>query len=597
MNEPERGASMARSASADWLRALGRTAGIRLDSTRTLARVLDEQAEAHGSRPALVGPSESLSYADLAALANRCARWALSLGLKRSDRVALLLENDVVFPAIWIGLGRVGVVTALCNPQVTGEALARNLALVGAQHVLAGTRHYPAVAETLATTGSRVWHVGGNPFGPRDLASELLRFSGSPLTAAEEAAPVTLRDPALLVFTSGTTGLPKAALISHFRVLMWSEWFAGLSDAGPDDRLYNCLPMYHAVGGIVAVGAMLVAGASVIVRNGFSASRFWPDVAASGATIFQYIGELCRYLVNAPPQEAERQHTLRLCCGNGLRADTWARFAARFAPPRILEFYAATEGSFSLFNCEEKVGALGRVPPFLAHRSPVALVRQDGADHEPARGPDGRLIRCAPGEIGEALGRIEADAGDLATRFEGYTNAVDTDRKILRDVFQPGDAWFRTGDLMLRDKQGFFFFVDRIGDTFRWKGENVATAEVAEVAAAVPGVRDATVYGVEVPGTEGRAGMAALVVDADFDLEVFALRIGAVLPRYARPVFLRLARDLASTPTFRPLKTVLQAEGFDPDQITDPLFVAGVGGYAALDSTGYAEILAGRHAL
>ena len=385
--------------------------------------------------------------------------------------------------------------------------------------------------------------------------------------------PITLADPALLIFTSGTTGLPKAANVSHYRIMMWSEWFAGIMDARPDDRLYDCLPMYHSIGGVVAVGAMLVAGGAVIVRKGFSARRFWPDVAASGATIFQYIGELCRYLVGAPADAVERGHSLRLCCGNGLRADVWRAFETRFAIPRIIEFYAATEGSFSLFNLEGEPGAIGRIPRFMAHRAPVALVAFDVAAERPLRGPDGFCRRCAIDEPGEAIGLVTMDAATLATRFEGYTDAAASERKLLRDVFAPGDVWFRTGDLMRRDARGFFHFVDRIGDTFRWKGENVATTEVADVLCACPGVREASVYGVAVPGAEGRAGMAALVVEPDVALAQVRDHLAAHLPRYAHPVFLRLRRELAHTGTFKVQKTTDASDGFDPAVIDDPLFV------------------------
>ena len=308
--------------------------------------------------------------------------------------------------------------------------------------------------------------------------------------------------------------------------MQWSLWFAGLMNTGPDDRIYNCLPMYHSIGGVTATGALLVRGGSVVIGEKFSASTFWDDVVNWDCTLFQYIGELCRYLVNAPQHPRERQHRLRLCCGNGLRADTWEKFQSRFEIPRILEFYAATEGNVSLYNVEGKVGAIGRVPPFLAHRFPLALVQFDAVSGEPARDKDGRAIRCTTDEVGEAIGRIgrgTAEAG--GGEFEGYTSAADSERKILRDVFEPGDAWYRTGDLMRMDGAGFYYFVDRIGDTFRWKGENVATSEVAAVLMDFPGIAEATVYGVAVPGTEGAAGMAPLVADGALDFAATAARI------------------------------------------------------------------------
>ncbi len=569
-----------RSASADWLRALERTAAITQDSTRTLAAAVEDRAALAPDSPALIGANETFTYADLAATIRRVARWARSAGLAPGDRVALMMTNAPAYAGIWLGLSRVGIVTALINTQLTGVSLAHCLRAAAPRHVIGGSRCLAALAGVTLDEGVRLWSWGGDEPGVPRLDEAVAGLDASLL--ADEAPVVTLRDPALLIYTSGTTGLPKAAHVSHHRVAMWSEWFAAITDARADDRLYDCLPMYHSVGGVVAIGAMLAAGGAVIVRDGFSASRFWPDVVESGATIFQYIGELCRYLVAAPANEAERAHRLRLACGNGLRADVWTAFAARFAVPRILEFYAATEGSFSLFNLEGKPGAIGRLPPFMAHRSPVALVRHDPDAARPARGADGFCLRCAIDEPGEAIGRLGAGGNGLSGRFEGYTSQADTDTKVLRDVFEPGDRWFRTGDMMARDGQGFFRFVDRLGDTFRWKGENVAAAEVEAALRRCPGVIEASVYGVAVPGTDGRAGMAAIVAGP----EVTPAEIRAAaesLPRYARPVFLRFCRDLATTGTFRPKKADLMRAGYDTTLVADPLFVLQGDGYVPLE--------------
>jgi fatty-acyl-CoA synthase len=375
---------------------------------------------------------------------------------------------------------------------------------------------------------------------------DLASLSGAPLEAHERRPP-RAKDRALLIYTSGTTGLPKATNVTHARVLEWSGWFAGMMEAVPDDRLFNTLPMYHSVGGVVAVGSMLVAGGSVIVRERFSASRFWPDAAASGATIVQYIGELCRYLLHAPQSSADTQHKVRLAVGNGLHAEVWTPFQERFRIPRILEFYAASEGAVSFTNAEGQVGALGRVPAFLRDRFAVALVRQEA---------DGRWARVAVGEPGEAIGKLGPGA-----RFDGYTDQAASDAKILRDVFEPGDRWYRTGDLLRQDAAGFFYFVDRLGDTFRWKGENVSTTEVDAVLRACPGVLDAASYGVAVAGADGKAGMAALVVDGTFDFAVLHAHLTARLPSYARPLFVRLCPALEITGTFRLRKADLAREG------------------------------------
>ncbi len=596
--EPQR--FVPRAVSADWLRALMRTAAVTPASTRTLPDVVEEAAArapddlallaGNGAMAGEAAVPGDMTYRALAAFTNRIARWALAQGLAPGDRVALMMTNEPAFVAIWLGLTRVGVVVALVDPSLNGGGLRHCLALAAPRCLIVGAGLSETAAAALAGEAATIPIIAYRGDGSHPALERLLAtLSDLPLTLGE-GPPLTLRDQALLVYTSGTTGLPKAAHVSHGRVMMWSQWFAGIIDARPGDRLYNCLPMHHSIGGVAATGAMLAAGGCVIVRRTFSARRFWPDVSATGATLFPYIGELCRYLLAAPPGASDTTHRLRLCFGNGLRADVWKAFEARFAIPRIVEFYAATEGSFSLFNLEGKPGAIGRIPSFMAHRSPVALVRFDPADERPARGDDGFCQRCGLGEAGEALGRLDAGTDG---RFEGYTDAAESERKVMRDVFAKGDAWFRTGDLMRRDAAGFFTFVDRIGDTFRWHGENVSTAAVAEAVCAAPGVAAASVYGVAVSGTEGRAGMAALVTGEGFDLPTLHRHLAATLARHARPLFLRLVRELPLTATFKPQKARLVAEGFDPAGIGDPLYRDGGDGYVPLDAADHAAIVAG----
>ena len=577
----------------DWIRALQRTAGIAPASTRTLATIVDENAAARPDAPALIGEATHFTHAELGYRSNQYSRWAREEGLRPGDHVALMMENKPDYVAIWIGLARVGVVTALLNTNLVAAGLAHCLALAVPRRIIVGAGCLTALEGAVATLGDVLVHgCDAAPYRRVDRAID--RFSGAPLNESDRPVP-TLRDQALLIYTSGTTGLPKAARVSHYRVMMWSEWFAGIMDARPEDRLYNCLPMYHSVGGVVAIGSMLAAGGAVVVRKGFSARRFWSDVAFSGATIVQYIGELCRYLLNAADDEASRRHSLRLCIGNGLRADVWEAFETRFAIPRIIEFYAATEGSFSLFNVEGRPGAIGRIPRFMEHRSPVALVRLDVETGQPERGADGFCLRCGANTPGEAIGLVAADASSLSTRFEGYTSAAESERKVLRDVFTTGDVWFRTGDLMARDEQGFYSFVDRVGDTFRWKGENVATAEVADALCACDGVLEATVYGIALPHVDGRAGMAALVVTAAFDIAVLRSQLVARLPRYARPVVLRIREHMETTGTFKVKKGELAGEGCDPSTIHDPLFLDDprVDAYRPLDGDVYGDLSAG----
>jgi fatty-acyl-CoA synthase len=564
------------SASKAWLRALEMTAKIEDAPSRIFPVVVEELGARFGEGPALIGPHRSYSHAQLAARANRVARWALAENIAKGDVVCILMPNCPDYLALWLGITRVGGIAALLNTNLKGEALAHCVKVAAPRHIITA----PELADGVGEQAAQIWWQG-------DALDALLdTFSGAPLQA-DEQRDVTLNDRALLIYTSGTTGLPKAAHVSHRRVMSWTHWFAGMTGARADDRLYNCLPMYHSVGGVVASGAVLLAGGAVILREKFSARAFWADVADSGATIFQYIGELCRYLLasesNAPA------HQLRLAVGNGLSGDVWEAFQQRFAISQVLEFYAATEGNFSLYNAEGKPGAIGRIPPFLAHRFPTAIVKFDSASDSPARGPDGLCLAVTRGETGEAIGKI---AGGAA-RFEGYTDAAASEKKILRDVFAPGDAWVRSGDLMRQDAQGFFYFVDRIGDTFRWKGENVATTEVAAAVAGAPGVNAANIYGVYVPGHSGKAGMAALEVEPGFDLDAFRAHVAIRLPAYARPIFLRIVDSLAITETFKQKKQDLAQDSFNPDASGDALYADCGAGYVRLDEALYARISSG----
>lgn len=584
-------ATRAFSASKIWLKAIELTARIETLPGRLFADVVDDWARRQPDRAALVTDAATLDYEGLSKRINRYARWARSVGVAKGDTVALMMPNGIDYVAAWLGISRVGGVVALLNTKLVGQSLAHCIDVAKPSHVIVACELVQPLesAAPHLKTDAKVW-THGDARRERAIDVALAALDDGPLSP-EEHGDVTINDRALLIYTSGTTGLPKAASISHRRILNWGLWFAGLTGATPQDRLYDCLPLFHSVGGIVAPCSMLAAGGSVVIAEKFSASNFWSDIVRHDCTLFQYIGELCRYLLKAAPSEYEGRHRLRLVCGNGLRGDIWEDFQARFAIPRILEFYAATEGNFSLFNVEGQPGAIGRIPPLLAHRFPASLVRLDPDSGAPLRNDEGFCIACARGETGEAIGRIgTADEG--GGRFEGYTEAGETEKKILRDVFVRGDAWFRTGDLMRIDDKGFFHFVDRIGDTFRWKGENVATSEVNDAVRDFRGVVDATTYGVGIPGTDGRAGMSAIVVNEGFDIAALPAHLAHRLPSYARPVFIRISRELDATETFKQKKGELAREGFDPAAISDPLFVLDPksGAYIALDAEVHARV-------
>ena len=562
------------SAAGAWLRALELTATIPRNRDRVLATVIEEVASRSGDAPALLSDRECMTYRELAARTNQYARWWLKQGLAKGEVVCLLMTNRPEYFAVWLGITSVGGVVSLLNSNLVGPSLAHCIEVVQPKHIIVASELVEALETAkLSLAGSpSIWIHGDDHLLFNRIDKELQQLPGATLSPNERRSP-TIEDRALYIYTSGTTGLPKAASVSHARVLQWTHWFAGMMCAQPTDRMYTCLPMYHSVGGVLATGATLVAGGSVVIREKFSASRFWADVIHWDCTIFQYIGELCRYLLHANSYADATGHRIRMACGNGLAVDVWDEFKDRFQIPQILEFYASTEGGISLFNVQGKRGAIGHIPSYLAHRFSPALIRFDVEKGEPVRNDQGFCVRCTPNEAGEAIGKLQEDPSSIGTRFEGYTDKQASDRKILRDVFAVGDAWIRTGDLMRKDDKGYFFFVDRIGDTFRWKGENVATSEVSEAICSFPNVRHANVYGVSVPKTEGRAGMAAIVVDSGFDLRSFRSYLTTRLPAYARPVFVRVRDEIEVTGTFKYSKTELVRQGFDPANTTDLLYV------------------------
>ena len=576
-------------------RTLAMTRPVHPDAKLTIADWIERWARERPKSPAVLYEDRIVTYGELDAGANRYARWAYALGLRKADVVSLLMENRPEYIMAWLGLVKNGCIAALVNTNLTGPALSHSINIAGAKHLILGGElldNYGTAIPGLETR-PQLWATGGGCEGREDLDAALKVQSGEPM-GHESREDLYCRDKALYIYTSGTTGLPKAANISHMRLLHIMMSFQGAVNGKPEDRMYDVLPLYHSAGGLAALGPPLLAGGSVVVRNKFSATEFWDDCYRYKPTLFQYIGELCRYLLNSPEREYEREHRLRVAIGNGLRPEIWPKFQARFRIPHIMEFYGATEGNVGMINYDGKVGAIGRVPRYMRNIQKIRLVRYDVEKGVAVRGPDGFCTETENGEVGEAIGKI--DPNDPRFRFDGYTKKEDTEKKILRDAFKKGDAWFRTGDLMRRDKHGYFYFVDRTGDTFRWKGENVATSEVAEALSVFHGINEANVYGVEVPGGEGKAGMAALVRGPEFDLEALSEYLEKNLPFFARPIFLRFRPEIETTSTFKQRKIELQKEGFDPSSIADPIYVrdAATGRYAELTTSRYDDICNGK---
>lgn len=549
-------------------------------SSWTFVDTIEKQVAARGDHPLVRFEDRRVCYNEYNALANRIAHWALESGIQAGEVVALLMQNRPEYLAAWAGLAKAGITTALLNTNLTGRTLGHAIDAADTRRLIVGSECLPNYQSLGADApeGLEV-HVAADP--ATDSASSLppgaLDFEGELASRSTQNPDPSVRaevhsgDPLVLIYTSGTTGLPKAAKMSHLRFSMIGicPQIAGF---GRTDVMYCALPLYHSAGGCMAVSAVLRSGGTIALRRRFSASQFWDDVRQFEATAFQYIGEFCRYLAIQPQSDDDGDHAIEFAIGNGLRPDIWEDFQNRFRIPRIVEFYGATEGNVAMLNFDNKLGSCGKRPPAVVPQP--RLIRYDVESDTHVRSAEGLCIECAPDEVGELVGEIPQKEDTFQGRFEGYTSKAETEKKILRDVRAKGDTWFRTGDLLRCDKRGYFYFVDRIGDTFRWKGENVSTQEVAEAVGAYPGIQLVNVYGVEL-GADGRAGMAAIVLDdpSRFDGKAFYELASSALPSYATPVFVRLQPEPEITGTFKLRKVDLQSEGYDSDAIEDPLYV------------------------
>jgi acyl-CoA synthetase (AMP-forming)/AMP-acid ligase II len=539
-------------------------------SRRTVVYFLERHARRWPARRFLSYGERRYSYGEANREANRHANAYRALGVRRGDVVAIAMENRPEFLWHVFGLHKIGAVASLINTNLTGDVFAHAVRICGAKRLVVGTE----LPEALLSARELLPELASATDLDRDPDhAGAPEVSGSAwqerLASASDAQPdpgerPALADLAAYIYTSGTTGLPKAALVKHHRMFRGGAvWAGAVLRFRSGDVLYNCLPLYHSNGFLIATCSVVMGGVGMALSRKFSRTRFWDEVRANDATAFIYIGELCRYLMNTAPDAREREHRIRVVTGNGLRPDIWEAFQRRFRIARVAELYGATEGNVITVNLGTTVGSVGRMLPGMV------LVAWDEAREAPVRGPDGFLVKATAGQPGLLLGKIRA-----RQEFDGYHDASATERKVFRDVFVRGDAYFDTGDLLRRDASGNLYFVDRIGDTFRWKGENVSTTEVQEQLSSWGPAAEVNVYGVQVPGAEGRAGMAALVL-ADggaFDPVALATHVRERLPAYARPLFVRLRRALDTTGTFKLKKTDLQKEGFDPSATDDPVY-------------------------
>lgn len=555
----------------------------RPDSERTVADLIEERALSERDKPFLIYEDQPLSYEAFNAAANRVARWAFSKGIEKGHVVTLMMENRPEFLIAWAGLAKLGATTALINTNLKGHALHFALSTSGGTFLIAGAESLEALLALRELEPPLTWdtHIWSDPLTPQtrelpkgfsDLDSELGRHPTANLDRGIRSGLLAGKD-LFYIYTSGTTGFPKATHFSHTRFFASGDVLATLSRYGSRDVIYNALPLYHGAGGAMVPSIVLQRGCTMVLKRKFSASQFWDDCRKYRVTGFQYVGEFCRYLYNQPEQDNDRENSVRCIHGAGLRPEVWEPFVKRFGISRVLEGYGSTEGNTALMNLDNKPGAVGRIPFKKFHNG--RLIRFDVETNDHVRDEVGRYVECGADEIGEFIGQIRESTDSGYDTFIGYTDKKETEKKILHDVFEKGDSWFKTGDLFTRDADYFFYFIDRVGDTYRWKSENVSTQEVAELLSIYPGIDFVNVYGVEVPGEEGRAGMAALVLSpgADFDGTEFYHFILNQLPEYAAPYFVRLCPEADVTGTFKLRKVDLQREGYDIDVVRDPIYM------------------------
>lgn len=568
-----------------------------------------------GDRQALVCGDASLTFAQLDALSNRVAHWALApagaggAALQPGDAVGLAMANRLEYVATWLGLTKAGLQPALLNIKVKGASLAHCIKSCGAVAVIFGVECAEGVASLAGTDFAAPMYaiaegiltgasgdgtsqsisasvVPGLPDGAVDVTDAIAAASSNDVALSHRAG-IGFNDTFGYLFTSGTTGLPKAVVVRHSKMATWGSVFSHAFKLSKDDRVYCCLPMYHTSGVGPGVGSMMHGGSTLVISRTFSAHHFWADVDRHGITVIQYIGEICRYLLQADDLARRKApappNNVRIALGNGLAPDIWREFQERYRV-EIGEMYGSTEGNLGLINhCTDPrsgaVGAIGRMGWILRKITGARIVRFDYDSELPVRDARGRCIEAEFGEAGELVTPIRQS--DPRSHFAGYTDRTATQAKIIRDVFVAGDAYVRTGDLMRLEPGGFYRFVDRIGDTFRWKGENVSTTEVATITAQCDYyVQAVTAYGVKVPGYDGRACMVAVVPPKEFHVDdiddVLASCVtdwaSSLLPSYAAPRFIRFVTELETTGTYKHAKARLREEGADPARVKDPLF-------------------------
>jgi fatty-acyl-CoA synthase len=553
------------------------------------ALLLQQLAKKQPTALALAFENQRYTWRQMNARANQYAAFFKKQGVRSGDVVALMMDNRPDYLFCVMGLNRIGAITSLINTNLKGDALEHALQACGSTRLFLGTEHIPTFEDSPCAKNSdlKVWlHAPAGQETSQDCVNKSIDGC-SPRTTDYRYTPRG-EDVYCYIYTSGTTGLPKAAVIRNQRMLGANVFFGHLvHQSTPGSLIYVPLPLYHSNAMLLGFGSSLATGAAIGLRQKFSASGFWPDVQNFRATSFVYIGELCRYLLNTPSVPQERGHELQVAVGNGLRPDIWEEFQERFEIPTIREFYGSTEGNAPAINFSGKPGMIGRLAPSMV------VVQCDPTSGEIHRDARGHAKAVNAGESGLLLGKISK-----LTTFEGYVDKKATAKKLEHDLFKSGDRYFNTGDLVKLHEGRWLSFEDRLGDTFRWKGENVSTTQVAETLNGAQGVLESNVYGVAVEKTEGKAGMVALTTNDDFDIKKFAHFVKDELAAYQRPVFVRIIQGgMRVTGTFKHQKTDYRKEGFNPKLVQDPLYYLSAGNYLPVDAKAYKAIHQGEESI
>ena len=519
----------------------------------SIGKVFQERAARYGDNVFIKFEDETMTYRQANEAVNRYAAVLSARGVGRGDVVGIMLTNSPRAVLLMLAVVKLGAIAGMLNYNQRGKVLAHSVELLGARVLIGSDELLTAVEESGAEVTNAI------------SVDELERLAtDAPTENPAVTSSVLAKDKAFYIFTSGTTGMPKASVMTHYR---WLRALAGFGGIGmrlnSNDTLYCCLPLYHNNALTVAVSSVLNSGATLALGKSFSASRFWDDVIRYDATAFIYIGEICGYLLNQPERPTDRQHNVRVIAGNGLRPGIWDEFTSRFGIERVCEFYAASEGNTAFVNVLNIPKSTGICP------TPVAFVEYDGETGDPVRDDNGRVRRVKNGESGLLLSKVSN-----FQPFDGYTDKEASEKKLVRDAFKDGDVWFNTGDLMRSQGFGHAAFADRLGDTFRWKGENVATTQVEHAVNQDSNVEECTVYGVAVEGAGGKAGMAAIQLKdgADLDGKSLAKTVYEHLPPYALPLFVRFVKELEKTSTHKTKKVDLAKQGYGSD-VDDPIYV------------------------